>query len=175
MKQPHVLAFMEQFKNVKACFGNSNSKISAVNADVPVEGFDIILLASDDMIPVTKGYDRIIKDRMKEYFSDTDGILWFNDGYKGDKLNTLCILGKKYYDRFGYIYHPDYVSCWADNEFTEVGNLLKKQVYLNAVIIKHEHPDYGFGSRDSIHQANVEYWDSDMNIFNQRKLNNFNL
>ena len=26
------------------------------------------------------------------HYPDTDGVLWFNDGYKGNKLNTLCIL-----------------------------------------------------------------------------------
>ena len=75
----------------------------------------IVLLASDDMIPMEKGFDNIIIDKMKNYYPDTDGVLWFNDGYQGDKLNTLCILGKKYYDRFGYIYNPEYISVLSDN------------------------------------------------------------
>jgi hypothetical protein len=87
---------------------------------------------------------------MTEHYPDTDGVLWFNDGYQGNRLNTLCILGKKYYDRFNYIYHPDYISVWCDNEFMDVANLLGKQIYFDDIIIRHEHPDWGFGSRDYV-------------------------
>ena len=67
------------------------------------------------MIPEIKGFDSIIRNEMQKLFPDTDGILWFFDGWRKD-LNTLCILGRKYYDRFGYIYHPDYNSFWSDAE-----------------------------------------------------------
>ena len=66
---------------------------------------------------------------MTELYPNTDGVLWFNDGNQGNRLNTLCILGKKYYERFNYIYHPDYTSLWADNEFMDVANLLNKQIF----------------------------------------------
>ena len=135
--------------------------------------FDIVLLASDDMVPMVKGYDTIIKNRMKETYPDTDGVLWFNDGYKGKELNTLCILGKKYYDRFGYIYHPSYNSVWCDNEFMDVANILGRQTYFNEVIIRHQHPDWGFGSRDTIHVTNMKNESSDNLTYNKRKLNNF--
>ena len=83
--------------------GRSCGKIGAINRDMDLAPpFDILLLASDDMIPIVKGYDRIIRDNMPP---DTDMVLHFNDGHRTDSLNTLCILGKKYYDRFGYIYY----------------------------------------------------------------------
>ena len=116
-----------QFKNVEFFYGNSKSKIEAVNADMDKVGdWDVLLLASDDMIPQVKNYDEIIIQKMNEFFPDTDGVLWFNDGNRKD-LNTLCILGKKYYNRLNYIYYPEYKSTWCDNEFTDVGNILKKQ------------------------------------------------
>ena len=75
-----------------------------------------------------------IRQKMIKHFPDTDGVLWFFDGWRKD-LNTLCIIGRKYYERFGYIYHPDYKSFWCDAEFTEVANKLKKQVLLLLVAI----------------------------------------
>ena len=92
----------------------------AINADIPTTAWDILVLISDDMIPEIKSFDQIIRSKMKEHYPDTDGVLWFFDGWRED-LNTLCILGRKYYDRFGYIYHPSYESFWSDAEFTEVG------------------------------------------------------
>ena len=155
MSSSEVNDIFNTFKNVKVVYGNSDSKIHAINRDIELVGdWDIILLASDDMTPKVKGYDNIIRNKMKEYYPDTDGILWFNDGHQGNNLNTLCILGKKYYDRFGYIYHPEYKSVWSDNEFMIVGNLLGKQTYFDEVIIEHEHPDWGYGGRDIIHQIN---------------------
>ena len=168
-------SILSTYKNVIIKRGVSHSKIHAVNRDIDVfdNEWDIVLLASDDMIPQMIGYDQIIRDNMKNLYPDTDGVLWFNDGYQGDSLNTLCILGKKYYERFNYIYHPDYKSCWSDNEFMEVGNILGKQTYINQVIIRHEHPDWGYGSIDYVHNNNVKDWHHDNNVFQQRKSNNF--
>ena len=176
MNPSDVEDIFKTFKNVKVIYGTSNSKIHAVNRDIElVNDWDIVLLASDDMTPKVKGYDNIIRNKMKEFYSDTDGILWFNDGHMGNKLNTLCILGKKYYDRFGYIYHPEYKSVWSDNEFMLVGNLLGKQTYFEQVIIEHEHPDWGYGSRDEIHQNNSKNENQDKLLFTKRKDNNFYL
>ena len=176
MNPSDVEDIFNTFKNVKVIYGTSNSKIHAVNRDIElVNDWDIVLLASDDMTPKVKGYDNIIRNKMKEFYSDTDGILWFNDGHMGNKLNTLCILGKKYYDRFGYIYHPEYKSVWSDNEFMLVGNILGKQTYFEQVIIEHEHPDWGYGNRDEIHQNNSKNENQDKLLFTKRKDNNFYL
>jgi hypothetical protein len=176
MNPSDVEDIFNTFKNIKVVYGTSNSKIHAVNRDIElINDWDIVLLASDDMTPKVKGYDNIIRNKMKEFYSDTDGILWFNDGHMGNKLNTLCILGKKYYDRFGYIYHPEYKSVWSDNEFMLVGNLLGKQTYFEQVIIEHEHPDWGYGSRDEIHQINSKNENQDKLLFTKRKDKNFYL
>ena len=176
MNSSDVEDIFNTFKNIKVVYGTSNSKIHAVNRDIElVNDWDIVLLASDDMTPKVKGYDNIIRNKMKEFYSDTDGILWFNDGHMGNKLNTLCILGKKYYDRFGYIYYPEYKSVWSDNEFMLVGNLLGKQTYFEQVIIEHEHPEWGYGSRDEIHQNNSKNENQDKLLFTKRKDNNFYL
>ena len=107
MNNPEVLDKLSKYQNLKFTLGDSKSKIDAVNRDInPNDNWDIILLASDDMIPQVKGFDKLIVDLMVKNYPDTDGILFFNDGFKKNELNTLCILGKKYYNRFGYIYYP---------------------------------------------------------------------
>jgi len=176
MNNPEVFSKLNKYENLKYFVGYSKSKIDAVNRDVDkFEDWDIILLASDDMIPQVNGYDEIIRNKMKEHYPDTDGVLWFNDGFQKNKLNTLCILGKKYYNRFNYIYHPEYKSCWSDNEFMEVANILNKQKYFDNVIIKHEHPDWGFGNRDEIHNENFNNVNYDMMVYKKRKSVNFEI
>ena len=175
MKDDYIKEVILNYDNVELLSGNHKSKIEAVNADLDKFDFDIVLLASDDMIPMVKGYDTIIKNKMMEHYPDTDGVLWFNDGYQGNKLNTLSIMGKKYYDRFNYIYSPDYLSVWCDNEFMDVANILNKQTYFDEVIIKHEHPDWGFGGRDDIHTLNLKHEYHDRMVYTGRKNNNFYL
>lgn len=160
----------------------SNTKIEAINRDLkrleenPVlkTSWDILLLASDDMFPMKQGYDEIIVNKMQEHFPDGDGVLWFNDGFRKD-LNTLPILGKKYYDRFGYVYHPDYISVYADNEFMEVANMLGKQKYFDEVIIKHLHPANVGGGMDALYQRNEGYYKQDLETYQRRKSANFYL
>ena len=175
MKQPYVVDKLSGMDNVNMVFGDSKTKIAACNADMTGVNFDIVLLASDDMIPQVRGYDTIIKEAMEDYFPDTDGVLWFNDGYQGRAMNTLCILGKKYYDRFGYIYHPDYISLWCDNEFTVVANMLGRQKYFEQVIIQHQHPAAGFGENDNLYNENDKYNNIDMTTFMRRQQNRFGL
>ena len=176
MNSDLVKDVLSQYTNTLVIYGDSENKIHAVNRDInQIDVWDVVLLASDDMVPQIDGYDEVILNKMKDCYPDTDGVLFFNDGFQGNKLNTLCILGKKYYDRFGYIYYPDYKSTWCDNEFMDVANLLNKQTYFEEVIIKHEHPDWGYGAIDDIHKLNHENLNYDRTLYITRKENNFYL
>lgn len=175
MNTPEVIEKFKTYKNLEVHYGESKSKIEAINANIDDDDFDIILLASDDMIPQIKGYDTIIRLDMDKHYPDTDGILWYYDGYRRD-LNTLCILGKKYYSRFGYIYNPEYKSFYADNEFTLIGNMLKKQTFKDLCIIKHVHPDITkeyFPEYDETYTKNNIGGDD--SIFRNRRAMNFYL
>jgi len=176
MNNIDCLEILSTFKNCQVVVGHSSSKVHAVNRDIDkVNNWDILFLASDDMIPQIKGYDEIIINKMKDIYPNTDGVLWFNDGFTKSELNTICILGKRYYEKFNYIYYPEYKSTWCDNEFMTVANLLGKQTYFDDVIIKHEHPDWGYGSQDEIHKKNHQDLNYDMNLYNNRKKINFEL
>lgn len=151
--------------------GQSKNKIDAINRDMEhAPPFDILLLASDDMIPIVRGYDQIIRENMNRYYPDTDGVLWFNDGYTADRLNTLVICGKKYYDRFGWIYNPLYKSFFCDNEFMETAQSLKRQTYFPNVIIKHIHPaNTKDVKNDSLYIRNGKYYAEDSRTYHERK------
>lgn len=172
MNNEQVIAQLNSYKEkVKLVyiFGESKSKIQAVNADVNrVSNWDILILASDDMIPIVKGYDTIIRNDMNEFFKDKDGVLWYSDGAQ-DRINTLCILGKKYYDRFKYIYHPDYVSFYCDNEFTDISIQLRKVYKSDKVIIEHQHPAWGKASQDPLYLKNDQYMNIDGQTYVERR------
>jgi len=157
--------------------GESKGKIHACNRDIndaQLPKWDILVLASDDMHPQTHSWDQVLIDEMKEHFPDTDGVLYHSDGYT--KLNTMCIMGRKYFDRFGYIYHPDYKSLWCDNEFMEVSRKLGKEKYFDLVLFKHEHFSNTQSVKpDALMKRNESLYYTDEATYKRRKTINFEL
>lgn len=152
----------------------NRTKIQACNANMNeiTWEWDIVVLVSDDMIPQIKGWDDVLRNHMLARFPDTDGILWVSDGYQGDKLNTLTIMGRAMYNRFGYLYHPDYKSLFCDTEFTDLckGELQDKCLYIPYCIIRHEHPGTGYAQNmDALYMHNQKYWNEDMHTYIRRK------
>jgi hypothetical protein len=166
---------LESYPNLKYYFDDNKSKIQAVNNNLNDKTFDIILLASDDMLPIQAGYDEIIRQKMEEHYPDTDGVLWFNDGFQGRNLNTLSILGKKYYDRFNYLYHPAYKSLYPDTEFTIVSQAIKKTTYFEDIIIKHIQFSIVGEKPDELYIRNDNLENVDRVTFEKRKAKNFYL
>lgn len=164
--------------NVLAVEGFSKNKIEACNTDINAVSkyidWEVVLLISDDMHPQVQGWDDIIRGQMKKHFPDTDGCLWFHDGSTQKVISTLSCMGRKYYNRFGYIYHPSYKSFFCDNEYTEVAQRLGKIKFIDNVIIKHEHPQWGGGvSHDALYKENDKYWKEDQANYHLRKSLNF--
>lgn len=169
----------ELLKNIdhQIIYGDSKNKIHAINRDMEyATHYDILLLASDDMHPVYKGYDEIIRLRMQETYSNLDGVLWFNDGHAENRLNTLVCMGKQYYDRFGYIYNPIYKSFFCDNEFMDVANRLQKQTYFSECIIEHKHPAWDTCIvQDELYKKNATYWDEDERTYFHTKIYEYDI
>jgi len=177
---------LKSYKNLSYYYSIRDSKIGACNRDIDkVDDWDVVILISDDMMIIVDHWDKYISDGFMEYFPDTDGVLWLFDGHRDD-INTLCILGREYYKRFGYIYYPGYQSFYSDNEFTKVANDLGKQIKYKwpKVIIEHQHysnnneflnrpkqqrkSDPLFGA-DKLYKENRPAWENDYRLFESRK------
>ena len=132
-----------------------------------------MVLASDDMICQVQGWDEQIRKDMQRNFADLDGVLYYPDGYT--QLNTMCIMGRAYYNRFNYIYNPDYNSLFCDDEFMQVSRFLKREYKSELVLFKHEHPVWKGEQYDPLMQRNESFYAVDKRIYEQRKRVNFGL
>ena len=175
MNNEEVRKRLDSYPYLKYFFGDNKSKVQAVNANLDDAVFDILLLASDDMQPVKIGYDLIIKNKMSVFFPDMDGVLWFNDGFQKNQLNTLCIMGNVYYKKFGYIYNPEYISLYSDTEFTAVSNMLNKSKYFDEILIKHIQYSIVKESPDELYlrNDNVVIFNKDLATYQRRRSENF--
>lgn len=156
--------------NVKSYCSPGSTKIEACNRDVEkANDWDVLLLISDDMECIAQGWDQKIINDFNRFFPDFDGCMWYHDGAQVS-ICTLSCIGRKYYDRFGYIYHPSYKSFFCDNEFTEQAQQLGKIKLESRLIIKHQHPSWVNGiEADSLYIRNDRYWNADETNYHQRK------
>jgi len=154
-------------------FDDNTEKISAINSHATDKPFDIIVCASDDMVPQVEGWDDEIARAMIQYFPNLDGCVHFDDGNTHGKLITFSILGRKLYEHFGYIYHPDYKSLYCDDEFTQEVKRLGKEAYVDKMIFSHEHWSIeGSENHNQIDMAihkTLHYAGRDRQVFERRK------
>lgn len=162
--------------NITVIKGLSANKIQACNRDIEeVKNWDIVILISDDMFCEAKGWDDIIRRDMAAKYPDTDGALWYYDGYQ-DRICTMSILGHKYYERLGYIYHPSYSSLFCDNEHTIVAGKLVGMKMKAVVIAKHQHPLWGGKcAMDELYKYNEGLHSIDKANYEKRLAINFGL
>lgn len=175
--QQQLFQVIDRFAWKSMYYSANSSKIEACNADIEKVDYpwDIIVLVSDDMIPEVYGYDNYIRQAATP---DLDCILWFNDGYQGYKLNTLTMFGRAMYERFGYLYHPDYKSLFCDTELTDLckGSLKDKTVYKPPCIIRHRHPMLGHAvAFDALYARNQRFYEEDLRTYIARKQYDYDL
>jgi hypothetical protein len=158
--------------NVSVFQGDGSTKIEACNRDIEkANDWDILLLVSDDMECVADGWDIRIRNDFEKHFPNLDGCMWYHDGAQMF-ICTLSVIGRKYYDRFNYIYHPSYKSFFCDNEFSEIAQELKKIQVNSRMIAKHQHPSWGGTmNHDSLYKRNDKYWTEDELNYLRRKAN----
>lgn len=152
-------------------YENNSNKIQAINANMENQVFDILILASDDMIPVTKNYDDEIVKKFEKSGLGLDCMLHTHSPRWADLLDINCIMGWDYYKRFNYIYHPAYKSIFSDNEYTDVSKILKRNVFTqNFSPFRHE-----WKSGDSTERKNFQFNHEDSVTFEDRKKRNYDL
>ncbi len=180
MKPLPVLNCPHTYKVYKKTESETITKISAINRDLneflEIYDAEIIINVSDDQIFITKGFDDIIR---AEFYKDFNQYLHFNDGNQKANVCTMHIVGREYYNRFNYIYHPDYISLWCDVENDIVAKQLGCYKYMgdDLQLFKHLHPAWGLAPQDalSIKTEDRALWIAYEITFNKRKIKNFGL
>lgn len=147
-----ILTYLLQNDFIQIVYGKSNNKIHAVNRDMEKapKDWDILIVMSDDMKFIVKGFDDIIRADMLKYFPDLDGVLHYNDGNQRENVMTMSIMGRKYYERTLEIYPSIYESVWCDVEETDRAHMLGKYRYMgdDNIIFNHLHPAWGLAQYD---------------------------
>lgn len=161
-------------EKVNPIFGVSKNKVDAINKNVTAsKDWDILCNHSDDMWFIKEGFDLDIIEAFKGY----SGLVHFPDQKAKKALITYAMMSRDYYERFGYIYHPDFVSVYCDHEQQDVAKRLNKYKFVNKNILEHRHAIWGYGERDELlnKTQNPIIYAKDKQTYQRRMKINFGL
>lgn len=169
----------EYFKLISAehekIIGTSKNKIDAINRDMDLvdRWWDILVNVSDDQVFIKQNFDLNI---LEAFVQNNDLFVHFPDGNQGD-LATMSIIGREYYKRDNYIYNPEYISVYCDNEAQDVAKLRGCYKLVNKHIFNHEHPAWGKGQTDEqyLKTENPQVYEKDRQTYIKRASKNFHL
>jgi len=121
---------------------------------------DIMIMGSDDLVPLMSGWDEVlVKEFEKVGIEDLDFALHTRNYQWETKLDINCIMGKKYFDRFGFFYNPEYKSIYSDNEYTFIAKKLNRWYWTEQVIMKHDHKmDETFARNSKYDKRDHDVW-----------------
>lgn len=175
MNNDTVISRINSYKNVSIAWGKSESKIHAINRDMPDIDWDILFCVSDDLVVDMFGFDVMIAVDMLNWFPDLDGLLHYPDQDAKEHLATIYIAGRKFYDRFGYIYHPKFKSLWCDNLVMDISKLLGKYKFCGCQLFRHLNPAYGYLPKDEMFLRQQADWNHDELLYNEIKSRGYDL
>ena len=159
------LANILQSDQIKINHGLSSSKVHAINRGMAGWSGDIVVNMSDDMRFNKQGFDA---DIIKAFQVESDQFIHFPDGRVNKVLPTMSIMGRSYYERFNFIYHPDYYSLWCDNEAMDVAQQLGRYKYIDLQIFSHEHPAWTGEPADALLIHTESFFEIDQETYQRR-------
>jgi hypothetical protein len=160
--------------DTKIKYNNNWSAMEAINVVAPQSIGNLIVVVSDDF-DCFEGWDEYLLSHLQ---GDSDYIVKTSDGYmNSDWLITLPIMDRAYYNRFGYVYHPDYKHMWSDTEMTTVGHMLGKIIDLqnSNAVFKHRHYTINEMQKDAVNEKNDATWNQGKSLFLERFDRDFDL
>jgi len=132
----------------------------------------VIIAVADDFRPCQDWDEKLFT--LKTGWMEEDWIAHTEDGYIHN-IAVLAILTRKRYERFGYLFYPQYLSLFSDTEFTEVAYGEGRVLNAKHILMEHLHPDCAKRARDQhdLEHASKERWKLGEMLFNYRKRKNF--
>lgn len=119
----------------KTIINPNNSAVQAINNAAKYATGDIMIVVSDDTnCPEDWG-----KQILGAVEGKKDFILKVYDGIQ-KWIITMPVMDRAYYDRFGYIYHPNFKHMFCDTWLTHQAEILGKVITRNDILFEHMHP-----------------------------------
>lgn len=158
------------YRNEGVLYHNDNrSAVDAINNAAKIAKGDILIVISDD-IECFPGWDDYL---MIAIGDKKDFILKTQDGIQ-KWICTLPILDRAYYNRFGYIYYPEYQHMFCDTELTMVADLTGRKI-TSDLLFPHKQYSVTGEKPDEVNKRADLTWNQGEKLFLERIKINFGL
>lgn len=161
----------DQFKT-KVVSSENRSAVDAVNNGAKESKGDILIVVSDDS-DCPDNWGLVIQNAVR---GKRDYVLKVDDGVQ-QWIVTMPIMDRVYYDRFGYIYYPEYRHMFVDTDFTHVADIMNKVIWRNDILFPHLH--YSVTKirhdRDEVSEKADATWQQGKALYLTRFMNSFGL
>lgn len=168
----HVVKRMKGEINLRVVIWDNSNIVQALNRGAKYSTGDVLIYVSDDF-ECPPNWDIEIQKRTVDR---DDWVLGVYDGLQSE-TQTISILSRKYYERFGYIYYPKYISMYADPDFTQVAKRTGKLIPAFDLLFKHNHYTANGEPYDATYekQNSPQAWAHGEALFRERMSRNFDL
>ncbi len=146
-----------------------NGLVRQMNHAATVCTGNLIIAISDDFV-CPDGWDTLL---LNELAGKSDYVVKTQDGLQ-PYIMTLPMMDRAFYNRLGYIYHPEYNHMYGDEELADVGKLLNKTITLPHYF-RHEHYSTGINAKDDVNAKNDSFMMIDKETYTARKKKNFDV
>lgn len=147
----------------------NKTAIEAINKAVSGD-WDLLIAVSDDFNQPPFHWDLALTEALK---GKSDYIVKTDDGAQ-PWIITLPIMDRVYYERFEYVYYPEFLHLFCDTEMTHVADLLGRKITL-PIRIPHNHYTTGLNRKDAVNDKNDATWKQGEALYLERMKNNFGL
>lgn len=150
-------------------YNNNKSAIDAINSAAKAATSDLFIVVSDDT-DCPEHWDTLLLNELK---GKSDFCAKVDDGLQ-PTLVTMPIMDRVYYERYGYIYHPDFLHLHCDEELTCVAIMTGKYIKL-PLLFRHMHYSTGLSQKDELNVKNDATWAQGQATLDRHALNNFGI
>lgn len=141
----------------------SSCKIEAINRDLDCQPWDILMVASDDLHPMTPAIDQAVRRDFQEEVGDLDAMLWYSD--QNARICCHPVIGKTYYQRDGFVADPRFKAFYVDDLWTITAQRRGKLYRSSSVKWVHSHPNYKNRKPDATDARGKAHMMADYRLF----------
>lgn len=156
------------FQNSTILINNNTCAVQATNEAAKVAKGDILIMLSDDF-DCPESWDKIIEDAI-----ETGKLLKVFDGTQR-WIVTLAIMDRKYYEKYGYFYYPEYKHLFVDTDLTHKAELEGRLIFRNDIVFTHNHYTTGRSKKDATTERADATWKQGENLYLRRCKEKFGL
>ena len=156
---PKLNKYQDLYSDCYVIINNSTSAVHAIKNAAKSASGDILMVVSDDTKPIDLWSEKI----HEEMQGKTDWILKTQDGIQ-NYIITNPIMDRAYYNRTGYIYHPDFQHMFCDTYLTCVADITGRKITSN-LMFKHDHYSVNRTTPDALHKRNDATWKQGEELF----------